>query len=115
MRNLYIQIILSSKRLWNDLYNNTGSSYLIQTLKKYNKKYPDNKIDEEAILEGILKEEYKIEFVMAYRNYSYPGSTDIEKINLSQSNIAKYSLVQTIREMRNIRRFGIKVIDISGI
>ena len=115
MRNLYIQIILSSKRLWNDLYNNTGSSYLVQTLKKYNKKYPDNKIDEEAILEGILKEKYKIEFVMAYRNYSYVGSTDIEKINLSQSNIAKYSLVQTVREMRNIRRFGIKVIDISGI
>lgn len=115
MRNLYIQIILSAKRLWNDLYNNTGSSYLVQTLKKYNKKYPDNKIDEKSILEGILKEEYKIEFVMAYRNYSYSGNTDIEKINLSQSNIAKYSLVQTVREMRNYRRFGIKVIDISGI
>jgi hypothetical protein len=115
IRNLYIQVILSAKRLWNDLYNNTGSSYLVQTLKKYNKKYPDNKIDQKAILEGILKEEYKIEFVMAYRNYSYPGNTDIEKINLSQSNIAKYSLVQTVREMRNYRRFGIKVIDISGI
>ncbi len=115
MRNLYIQVILSAKRLWNDLYNNTGSSYLVKTLKKYNKKYPDNKIDEKAILEGILREEYKIEFVMAYRNYSYSGNTDIEKINLSQSNIAKYSLVQTVREMRNYRRFGIKVIDISGI
>ncbi|MFT4802739.1 MAG: hypothetical protein ACI93N_002520 [Flavobacteriaceae bacterium] len=115
MRNLYIQVVLSAKRLWNDLYNNTGSSYLIETLKKYNKKYPTNKINEKAILEGILKDEYKIEFVMAYRNYSYSGNTDIEKINLSQSNIAKYSLVQTVREMRSFRRFGIKVIDISGI
>ena len=115
MRNLYIQVVLSAKRLWNDLYNNTGSSYLTETLKKYNKKYPTNKINEKAILEGILKDEYKIEFVMAYRNYSYSGNTDIEKINLSKSNIAKYSLVQTVREMRNFRRFGIKVIDISGI
>lgn len=115
MRNLYIQIILSAKRLWNDLYNNTGSSYLVETLKKYNKKYPDNTIDADAILNGIMENEYKIEFVMAYRNYSYSGHTDIEKVNLSQSNIAKYSLVQTVREMRNYRRFGIKVIDISGI
>lgn len=115
MRNLYIQIILSAKRLWNDLYNNTGSSYLVDTLEKYNKKYPDNIIDINAILNGIIENEYKIEFVMAYRNYSYSGHTDIEKVNLSQSNIAKYSLVQTVREMRNYRRFGIKVIDISGI
>ena len=115
MRNLYIQIILSAKRLWNDLNNNITSSYLIETLKKYNKKYPTNKIDENAILHGILNNDYKIEFVMAYRNYSYSGHTDIEKIELSQSNIAKYSLVQTVREMRNYRRFGIKIIDISGI
>lgn len=52
---------------------------------------------------------------MAYNNYSYEGNSPSEKIKLSQSNIAKYSLVQTVREMRNYRRFGIKVIDISGI
>lgn len=115
MRNLYIQVTLSAKRLWNDLYNNTGSSYLVETLKKYNKKFPNNKIDAKTILEGIRKKEYKIEFVMAYHNYSYRGRTDIEKIRLSQSNIAKYSLVQTVREMRDYRRFGIKIIDISGI
>lgn len=115
MRNLYIQIILSAKRLWNDLYNNTGSSYLVKTLKKYNKNYPHNQIDAKGILKGILENSYKIEFVMAFRNYTYLDKTDIEKIEASQSNIAKYSLVQTVREMRNYRRFGIKVIDISQL
>jgi|TARA_R100000501_G_C2621530_1_gene114758 uncharacterized protein (TIGR04141 family) len=115
MRNLYIQVILSAKRLWNDIYNNTGSSYLVETLTKYNKENPTNKIDGNEILDKILNDEYKIEFVMAYRNYSYDGESSLKKIELSQSNIAKYSLVQTVREMRNFRRFGIKVIDISGI
>ncbi|TBX64519.1 hypothetical protein EZL74_12995 [Flavobacterium silvisoli] len=114
MRNLYIQVVLSAKRLNNDLFNNVGSSYFIKTLEKYNKKHNTN-IDAQDLYEKILNDEIAIEFVMAYNNYSYPGKKPIDKIELSDSNIAKYSLVQTVREMRGFRRFGIKVIDISKI
>lgn len=114
MRNLYIQVILSAKRLNNDLFNNTGSSYFIKTLEKYNRKYK-TKIDTKDLLKKINDNELKIEFVMAYNNYSYSGNEPADKIDLSNSNIAKYSLVQTVREMRGFRRFGIKIIDISKI
>mgnify|MGYP001126640152 CR=1 FL=1 len=43
MRDLYIQVILSAKRLSNDLKNNIESSYLKETLKKYNKLIRCNK------------------------------------------------------------------------
>ncbi len=115
MRNLYIQVILSAKRLWNDLYNNIGSSFLKETLTKYNSLNVDNMIDVSDLYEKILANEIKIEFVMAYNNYSYKEKSPEEKVQLSDSNIAKYSLVQAVREMRNYRHFGIKVIDISGI
>ncbi|WP_281336429.1 DUF6119 family protein [Flavobacterium eburneipallidum] len=114
MRNLYIQVILSAKRLNNDLFNNTGSSYFIKTLEKYNKKYKTS-INTKDLYQRIIDNDLKIEFVMAYNNYSYKGNLPADKIELSDSNIAKYSLVQTVREMRSFRSFGIKVIDISKI
>ena len=52
---------------------------------------------------------------MAYRNKSFKDKSAIEKIALSGSNIAKFSLVQTIREIRNYKNFEIHVIDISQI
>ncbi|MFB9108459.1 DUF6119 family protein [Flavobacterium gyeonganense] len=114
MRNLYIQVVLSAKRLNNDLFNNVGSSYFVKTLEKYNKKHNKN-IDAQDLYEKILNDQIAIEFVMAYNNYSYIGNKPVDKIQLSESNIAKYSLVQTVREMRGFRRFGIKVMDISKI
>lgn len=114
MRNLYIQVVLSAKRLNNDLFNNVGSSYFVKTIEKYNVKNNKN-IDAKDLYNKILNDEIAIEFVMAYNNYSYSGNKPVDKINLSDSNIAKYSLVQTVREMRSFRRFGIKVIDISKI
>lgn len=40
MRDLYIQVVLSAKRLSNDLKNNDGSNYLRKTLQKYNRENP---------------------------------------------------------------------------
>ncbi|MBL7934326.1 MAG: hypothetical protein JNM51_00780, partial [Bacteroidia bacterium] len=45
MRDLYIQVILSAKRLSNDLKNNKGVSYLKSTLKEYNSRNSKNQID----------------------------------------------------------------------
>ena len=114
MRNLYIQVVLSAKRLNNDLFNNVGSSFFVKTLEKYNKKHGKN-IDVQDLYNKILNNEIAVEFVMAYNNYSYVGNQPVDKIELSDSNIAKYSLVQTVREIRSFRKFGIKVIDISKI
>ena len=63
MRNLYIQVILSAKRLWNDLYNNTGSSYLIETIKKYNKLNKNNKIDKNTFTKYNQVFENEIGFI----------------------------------------------------
>ena len=115
MRNLYIQVVLSAKRLWNDLYNKKGSSYLKETLNRYNTLNENNLIDADDLYNRILDGELKIEFVMAFNNYSFKDNTPEEKVQMSDSNIAKYSLVQTVKEMRNYRNFRIKVIDISGI
>lgn len=115
MRSLYSQITLASQRLWNDLNNKDGSSYFIETLEYYNRFNPANKLDSVDILSRIQKGELKVTFVMAYRNLAYKGKTAIEKIELSKSNIAKFSLVQTVNEIRSYKSFDIKIVDISQI
>lgn len=114
MRNLYVQVILSAKRLWNDIYNNVGTSYLEETLKYYNSRNK-KQINYKEISKKIVSNEIKVTFVMAFNNHYYKHLNTIEKIQKSQSNIAKYSLIQTIKEMKNFKTFDIKVIDISEI
>lgn len=115
MRSLSSQINISSQRLWNDINNINGSSYFKETIKYYNKFNPTKKLKENELLKNIIDGDLKVHFVMAYRNKSFKDKSAIEKIALSGSNIAKFSLVQTIREIRNYKNFEIHVIDISQI
>jgi len=115
MRSLANQITLSSQRLWNDLNNVNGSSYFKETIEYYNKFNPHKKLDSETILKKISNSDLKINFVMAYRYSSYKNKNAIEKIEQSQSNIAKFSIVQTVRDIRNYKNFEIHIIDISQI
>ena len=116
MRDLYVQVILSAKRLWNDLKNNEGISYLKNTLEYYNSKNINGKkINVKDILKRIVDNELDIVFVMAYNNRAYQSKNSLDKIGLSQSNIAKYSLVQTTKEMKEFSNFEFKIIDISEI
>lgn len=114
MRELYIQVILSAKRLANDLKNTTGSQYLKKTLKIYNKKNPKHKVDSDLVLNQIKNKELEIVFVMAFKNNFYKGKSTLEKIRLSKSNIAKYSLVQVVKEIQSFE-FGINLKDISEL
>ncbi|MET3012865.1 DUF6119 family protein [Flavobacterium psychrophilum] len=114
MRDLYIQIILSAKRLSNDLKNNKGSSYLSETLKYYNKRNPNYKIDVDSFIDKIKKKELKITFVMAFKNNHHKGKTILDRIRICESNIAKYSLIQIVKEMQTYN-FDIKLIDISEL
>lgn len=116
MRDLYVQVVLSAKRLWNDLNNNEKISYLEDTFEYYNNsKGIKNKIDTENIIRKIKNKELKIHFIMAYNNTSYKGKNAIDKIKASSSNIAKYSLLQSAKEMKEFVNFEYSMIDISEL
>lgn len=114
MRDLYIQVILSAKRLSNDLKNNKRSTFLEKTIKKYNRKNPTKKIDHKNLIEMLRKDPSKVNFVMAFKNNHYKGKPILERIDLCKSNIAKYALVQVIKEMQQYK-FGINLFDISEV
>ncbi|MGV0827560.1 DUF6119 family protein [Empedobacter brevis] len=114
MRDLYIQVILAAKRLSNDLKNNNGVSYLKKTLKEYNRRNPDKKIDINDFINKIKSKELSVNFVMAFKNNHYKNNDILERINKCKSNIAKYSLVQVVKEMQQYD-FGINLIDISDL
>ena len=113
LRDCYIQLVLAAKRLSVDLKDNNGKNYLKLTLEYYNSFNPEHLINVESLLSKLAKKDLEVVFVMAYRNLAYPNQTDIEKIEHSQSNIAKYSVVQAIKEMQSY--FDIKILDISNI
>ena len=113
MRDLYIQMILSAKRLSNDLKNNNGSSYLEKTLEYYNNKNPQKIIDISQIINDISSKKLSIVFVMAFNNTYYKGMSIPDKMRSSKSNIAKYSVVQTVKEIQQY--FDVKLIDISEL
>jgi len=114
MRDLYIQLILSAKRLSNDLKNNKGVNYLEKTLKLYNERNIDKKIDYGNFIKNVTDKNISINFVMAFKNNHYKDRDILDRIDACNSNIAKYSLVQVIKEMQQFN-FGIYLIDISDI
>ena len=114
MRDLYIQVILSAKRLSNDLKNNKGVSYLEKTLKLYNERNADKQIDYKDFIKNVKNKKISINFVMAFKNNHYKGRDILDRIDACNSNIAKYSLVQVIKEMQQFN-FGINLIDISDL
>lgn len=112
MRDLYIQLILAAKRLSNDIKNTEGIKYLKNTLVLYNTKNPDKCIDVDDFINRIKNKELNISFVMAFKNNSHEEEAILDRIDKSKSNIAKYSLVQVVKEMQQLN-FDIKLIDVS--
>jgi uncharacterized protein (TIGR04141 family) len=112
MRDLYIQVVLSAKRLSNDLKDSKKSSFFEKTLELYNKRNPTKKVDSKVIVERLRKDPSQATFVMAFKNNHYKGKPILERIDLCKSNIAKYALVQVIKEMQQFK-FGIELFDIS--
>jgi uncharacterized protein (TIGR04141 family) len=113
LRDCYIQVVLAAKRLNIDLNDNTGANYLIPTLNYYNSESNTNQINITEIVERIADKSLQIVFVLAYRNKNQFQGTATEKIRRSNSNIAKYSIVNVVQEMNGI--FDFKLIDISTI
>lgn len=115
MRNLFSQITLSAKRLWNDINNVNGSEYFIKTVELYNARNTNKTINANELYDKIKNNDIKVNFIMAYNNRAYKGKNAVEKIESSESNIARFSLVQTVRDFINYRSFSLKLIDISEI
>lgn len=114
MRDLYIQVILAAKRLSNDIKNTNGIEYLRNTLLLYNSRNPKKAIDIDLFINDIENKKLNISFVMAFKNNHHKKYDILERINRCSSNIAKYSLVQVVKEMQQFD-FDIKLIDISDI
>lgn len=115
MRDLYVQVTLSAKRLHNDLKNNIGSSYLLNAIDRYNKKNPTHQIDKNVLIPKLRNGEISINFVMAFKNNHYKKHPVLERIEMCNSNIAKYCLTQVVKEFQKYSKFGIQLIDISTI
>ncbi|QAR31352.1 hypothetical protein EQP59_08370 [Ornithobacterium rhinotracheale] len=113
MRDLYNQIVLSAKRLFNDLKSDGGNGYLKKVIENYNKKNTSNKIKIED-LRKLLSDYTKINFVMGFRSKQRNKLCPIEKIKKSQSNIAKYSIVQVVKEITQLD-YNVKLIDLSEL
>lgn len=115
MRNLSNQIVLSSQRLWNDINNVDGSTYLKSTIKNYNEKTPHKKLDSNKILKKMRNGDLHINFVMAYRYENYPNDDATGKLSKTKSNIGLFSIVQTVREIQNFKNFQFHIKDISQV
>ena len=113
LRDCYIQVVLASKRLKLDLSDQNGNRYLIPTLKKYNRDNAKNQIDIDGFSSSLKKENLEIVFILAYKNRSLSNLPAIEKIDKSDSNIAKYSIVNVVKGMNDV--YPIRLKDISTI
>ncbi|WP_343566609.1 DUF6119 family protein [Sphingobacterium sp.] len=116
MRDLYNQIILSSERLLSDIKNSNNASYLQGQVERFNKAKENIdqgiNIDYNSLYNKMAIARYKLTFVMAFN--SGKNVNDQFKIRLPslKSNIAKYALVQTVKE---IDGFDLNLIDLADI
>lgn len=113
LRDCYIQVVLSAKRLKMDLHDSSGTNYLIPTLEAFNERSQSHLIDIESLVTKLSGKTMQIVFVLAYRNNNLFMGNDVDKIRRSNSNIAKYSIVNVVREMNGL--FDFKICDISSI
>jgi len=105
MRDLYIQVVLAAKRLSIDLANSEDSPFLSSILRKV--KYPNPNV----LIEDLRKKRKNVVFVMAFNSGRFETDT-LSRLSASKSNIAKYCMIQTVKEVKNIFR-EFKVIDIK--
>ena len=112
IRDLSNQIQVSASRFNNDV--SSGSlAFINDVITSYNNRSEnsDRLIEKEFFIEKLTNKNKRVEFVMAFK--SDAKGTPIVKGNVEsiKSNIAKYSLIQCVREM-NVLSFPIKIVEI---
>jgi hypothetical protein len=113
IRDLSNQIQISASRFMNE--RNSGSEdFILSIIDAYNNKAinSDKLIDKDSFKAKFKTGGKNIQFVMAFKSEikKIPQiKNNVEKV---QSNIAKYSLIQCVREM-NMLTFPIKIVEIE--
>ncbi len=109
IRDLSYQILISSQRLWSDL--KSGSfEFLKGALLRYNQGRAVPTTEEQFL--SKFKEK-KIVFVMAFSSDRRDGKSIFANLDSLQSNIAKFSLVQSVRDM-NSKNFPLRIFEIPN-
>ncbi|CAM1346380.1 DUF6119 family protein [Tenacibaculum crassostreae] len=112
MRDLSNQIIISAKRLKNSL-DSGDFNFINQVIDSYNKK-EETKPEIESKLEFFAKfREKKIIYVLAFKSTWKSGEKVKDNIDKANSNIAKYSLIQCVKEMKS-SSFQISITEIDN-
>ncbi|MDR2221804.1 MAG: TIGR04141 family sporadically distributed protein [Flavobacteriaceae bacterium] len=108
IRDLSNQVLVASNRLWHDLKNFRKSDFLEKIVDEYNLKNDENLIDkEEFVLK--FKGRKNIVFVMAFKTPRKRYNLK-ERFNKAISNIAKYTIVQSKKE---ISKYPLQYFDIT--
>jgi hypothetical protein len=113
IRDLSNQIVISATRFWND--KNSGTfEFLDGIIDSYNGNIENvgRQIIREQFINSINTKE--IFFVMGFKSTLATGFDIRQNIATLRSNIAKYSLIQCVRDM-NTNMYPIKLFDIAFI
>ena len=112
MRDLSNQIIISAKRLKNSL-DSGNLKFINQVIDGYNK----NDLLEPKIKDSnsFLKKfrEKPITYVLAFKSTWKSGKNIKDNLDKASSNIAKYSLIQCVKEM-NTTSYPISIVEIRN-
>ncbi|THD32210.1 MAG: hypothetical protein DI588_08930 [Flavobacterium johnsoniae] len=113
IRDLSNQIVISSTRFWND--KNSGTFEFLDTIIDGYNADPNNtekNIVRADFLNSINTKE--IFFVMAFKSTLRNNEDIRQNVASLRSNIAKYSLIQCVRDM-NTNMYPIKLFDVAYI
>lgn len=113
IRDLSNQIQISASRFINE--RNSGSdNFISSVIDAYNNKdvNSDKLIDKDDFILKFKTGGKNIQFVMAFRSDLKKIPHVKNNVDKVQSNIAKYSLIQCVREM-NMLSFPIKIVEID--
>lgn len=112
MRDLTNQVRIAARRLWIDI-KTEDKSFLNEIYNKLvnhnNFKYCWQPTAEEFVRLFVLS---KVVFVIAFCSTNKTGRRVFQEVETFQSNIAKYSLTETVREMKD-QEYGIEILEIE--
>lgn len=112
IRDLSNQIQVSAARFNNDV-SSGNLIFIEQVIDSYNNRVENkNKlIDKKTFISKLTNKNKRIEFVMAFKSDAIKTPLVKGNVESIKSNIAKYSLIQCVREM-NMLSFPIKIVEI---
>lgn len=108
MRDVTNQVTVSSSRLWNDL--KSDRQFIREVYDRFNSS--ENNASNINFDQFNAKFDKNIEYVIAYR-HNRRNATVVNNTEMFQSNIAKFSLIMCMREMKSYS-YPLKVIEIEN-